>query len=700
MDRRSFLKNSAVGGTTAAAATLAAPAYAQGNRTLTLVTTWPRGLAGVHDAAQRAADNITAMSDGQLTVDLKAAGELVGAFEVFDAVTAGQADMYHGADYYFIGQHPGYGFYASVPFGMTAVELATWYYHDGGMELHDELGQIFGLKSFLAGNTGAQCGGWFRKQINGPEDLQGLRFRMPGQGGQALTKLGVSVQNLPGGEIYQALSSGALDGTEWIGPWSDQAAGFQEITNIYYTAGFHEPGPGLSLATNREVFESLTPAQQKIIQITAGECHQWNLDSVPFEQWPGPGAVARGRRANVRVPGQRLGRFRARLRRGPAGKHERRVVRAHLRQLYVIDAVHSVLDRAYRGHLYRAARAHHGHLTPAVACSHRGRALGGGAGQRRGSLMDAIVWVVHNILRAFWSFAFAVTHPDLWLDWSNPEAIFRFIYYGGSVEFFFVVFVAFLILTAVGLWRNRVMWAVVRGLEGFANGLGRFFAWAGLLMVLQQIIIVFSQRIFSASELTLGVGVALTYDISWWSEELKLYNAMIVALCCTWTFVQGGHVRVDLVYSGVSYRTKRVIDMLGSLLFMMPFAVLVWMYSWYFMWRHLVTPKVSASDRLEQMLMKARAFRWNVETIGFSPMDSTDTSSSRCSLCSSRAWCSCRRWRSSTGLFWNGRRGRRAKAGTSTRTRLRRAKSRWPHQNATRVRGRRCSLDSMGSNSA
>jgi TRAP-type mannitol/chloroaromatic compound transport system substrate-binding protein len=217
------------------------------------------------------------MTDGQLTVDLKAAGELVGAFEVFDAVTAGQADMYQGADYYFIGQHPGYGFFSSVPFGMTAPELATWYYHDGGMELHDELGQIFGLKSFLAGNTGAQAGGWFRKEINSPEDLQGLRFRMPGQGGQALSKLGVSVQNLPGGEIYQALSSGAIDGTEWIGPWSDQAAGFQEITKIYYTAGFHEPGPGLSVATNRDVFESLTPAQQKIIEIACGECHQWNL---------------------------------------------------------------------------------------------------------------------------------------------------------------------------------------------------------------------------------------------------------------------------------------------------------------------------------------------------------------------------------------------------------------------------------------
>ena len=144
MDRRSFLTKAAVGGTAAAAAsTLAAPRYAQGNRTLTLVTTWSRGLAGVHDAAQRCADTITAMTDGQLTVDLKAAGELVGAFEVFDAVTSGQADMYHGADYYFVGQHPGYAFFTSVPMGMTAQELANWYYHGGGMELHDELGQIF-----------------------------------------------------------------------------------------------------------------------------------------------------------------------------------------------------------------------------------------------------------------------------------------------------------------------------------------------------------------------------------------------------------------------------------------------------------------------------------------------------------------------------------------------------------------------------
>ncbi|MHA6261624.1 TRAP transporter substrate-binding protein [Arenibacterium sp. CAU 1754] len=277
MDRRSFLKTTAMGGTAAAATTLAAPAYAQGKRTLTMVTAWGRGLAGVFDAAQHVADSITAMSDGNLTVDIKAAGELVGAFEVFDAVTAGQADMYHAADYYFTGQHPGYQYFTAAPFGMTAQELANWYYQGEGHGLHDELGQIFGIKPFLAGNTGAQAGGWFRKEINGPEDFNGLKFRMPGMGGQALGKLGASVQNLPGSEVYQALASGAIDGTEWIGPWADEKAGFQEITKFYYTAGFHEPGAALTLATNRDVFDSLSPAHQKIIEVAAGESHQWNL---------------------------------------------------------------------------------------------------------------------------------------------------------------------------------------------------------------------------------------------------------------------------------------------------------------------------------------------------------------------------------------------------------------------------------------
>lgn len=277
MDRRSFLTKTAIGGATAGATALAAPAYAQGNRTLTMVTTWGRGLAGVHDTAQRAADSITAMTDGQITVDLKAAGELVGAFEVFDAVTSGQADMYHGPDYYFVGQHPAYAFFTAVPFGMTAQEIMNWYYQAGGLELHDELGQIFGLKSFLSGNTGTQAGGWFRSEINAPEDFQGLRFRMPGLGGQVLGKLGASVQNIPGSEVYQAFASGAIDGTEWLGPWGDETVGFAEITKLYYPAGFHEPGAANTLATNRAVFEDLTPAQQLIIERTAAETHAWNL---------------------------------------------------------------------------------------------------------------------------------------------------------------------------------------------------------------------------------------------------------------------------------------------------------------------------------------------------------------------------------------------------------------------------------------
>ena len=234
-------------------------------------------------------------------------------------------------------------------------------------------------------------------------------------------------------------------------------------------------------------------------------------------------------------------------------------------------------------------------------------------------MVDGIVWFFTNIALAFYNFFYALTHPGLWLDWSNPEAVMRFIYYGGSVEFFFVVFTAFLILTIVGLWRNSIMWGAVRVLEGFGNTVGRIAAWAGLLMVLQQIVIVFIQRIFTTAEIGVGLGIPFTKDISWWSEELKLYNAIVVCLCVSYTFIQGGHVRVDLVYSAVSFRAKRVIDMLGSLFFMMPAAVLTWMYGWYFLWRHLVVPKPSASDELDRLVMKARAFRWNVETIGFSP---------------------------------------------------------------------------------
>ena len=236
-----------------------------------------------------------------------------------------------------------------------------------------------------------------------------------------------------------------------------------------------------------------------------------------------------------------------------------------------------------------------------------------------GGLLDAVVWVVTQIAMAFYHAAYAIAQPQLWLDWSDPQAVMRVVYYGGSVEFFFVVLTTILVLTGVGIWRNAFLWGGVVALEGFANAVGRLFAWAGLLMVIQQVVIVFMQRIFAASEIAIGFGQAFSFDISWWSEELKLYNAMVVALCVSYTFVQQGHVRVDLFYSAARFRTRKIIDMFGALFFMMPMAVITWMYGWYFLWRHLITPKPSASEDLDRLMMKARAFRWNVETIGFSP---------------------------------------------------------------------------------
>ena len=266
MDRRSFLKTSTLGGSAVAATTLAAPAYAQGKRTLTMVTSWPRGFAVLDDAASYLVAYTEAMSDGQLTIDKKALGELVGALEVFDAVSSGQADMYHSADYYFIGQHPGYAYFTAVPFGGTAQEVTNWYEHGGGQQHHDALGEIFNLKGMLAGNSGSQSGGWFRKEINSADDFNGLKFRMPGLGGKVLGKLGASVQNIPGGELYQALSSGALDGLEWVGPMADERAGFQEVAKVYYTAGFHEPGSALAANVNLDVWNDLTPQQKAILQ--------------------------------------------------------------------------------------------------------------------------------------------------------------------------------------------------------------------------------------------------------------------------------------------------------------------------------------------------------------------------------------------------------------------------------------------------
>ena len=251
----------------------AAPAVAKGKRELKMVTTWPKNFPGLGTGAQRLADTITAMTDGALTVKLYAAGELVPAMESFAAVSGGNADMYHGAEYYWQGKHKAFNFFTAVPFGLTANEMDAWLNFGGGQALWDELAAGFNLKSFAAGNTGVQMGGWFNKEINTLEDYKGLKIRMPGLGGEVLRRIGASAVTLPGGEIFPSLQSGAIDATEWVGPWNDLAFGFYKVTKFYYYPGFHEPGSTLSCGMNKGVWDSLSADHQAIV---SGACQAEN----------------------------------------------------------------------------------------------------------------------------------------------------------------------------------------------------------------------------------------------------------------------------------------------------------------------------------------------------------------------------------------------------------------------------------------
>ncbi|MGB0749630.1 MAG: TRAP transporter substrate-binding protein [Magnetospiraceae bacterium] len=234
-----------------------------------MVTTWPKNFPGLGTGAERFAKRITDMSGGALTVKVLAAGELVPPFESFDAVSSGAADMYHGAEYYWQGKSKAFNFFAAVPFGLTAVEQNAWIHNGGCQELWDELSAGFNIKAFMAGNTGVQMGGWFNKEINTLEDYKGLKIRMPGLGGEVLNRLGATPVSLPGGEIFPSLQSGAIDATEWVGPWNDLAFGFYKVAKFYYYPGFHEPGTSLSGAVNLKVWESLSNDHKQIIETAA-----------------------------------------------------------------------------------------------------------------------------------------------------------------------------------------------------------------------------------------------------------------------------------------------------------------------------------------------------------------------------------------------------------------------------------------------
>ena len=273
MKRRDFLKTASAAGTAAAATTLAAPAIAKERIEMVMVSTWGRDFPGLGTGAPRLAKNLELISGGRIHVEYFAANERVKAFDAFDEVASGNAQAYHAADYYWKGKHKGYAFFGSVPFGLTVNEANTWIDWGGGQELWDELTAQFGVKCFKAGNNGVQMGGWFRKEMNSADDFKGLKMRIPGMGGDVLAKMGASPVSLPGSQIYENLVSGAIDATEWVGPWNDSFMKFYEAAKYYYYPGFHEPGGGIAFGMNASWWGSLSKYEQAVLTAACLEEH-------------------------------------------------------------------------------------------------------------------------------------------------------------------------------------------------------------------------------------------------------------------------------------------------------------------------------------------------------------------------------------------------------------------------------------------
>jgi len=243
-----------------------------------LVTTWPKNYPGLGMAAENFAVMVDKMSAGRLKVKVYGATQLVPALEVFDAVSQGTAEMGHGAAYYWKGKTPTSPLFTSVPFGLNAQEMNGWLHYGGGMELWRELYAPFNLVPLAAGNTGVQMAGWFNREINSLEDLKGLKMRIPGLGGEVMSRVGVEAVNIPGGELYTSMQTGVIDATEWVGPYNDLAFGFHQVAKYYYYPGWHEPGPTLELIVNKPAYESLPADLQAIVEAAARAVNQDMLD--------------------------------------------------------------------------------------------------------------------------------------------------------------------------------------------------------------------------------------------------------------------------------------------------------------------------------------------------------------------------------------------------------------------------------------
>ena len=264
MKRRQFLTTSVSAGTAAAAA-VSAPAVSRGLTELKLVTSFPKHSPVFSYSAARVAERITTATSRRVTVRLFHAEELIPAFGVFDAVADGVAEMYFSAEYYFAERSPAFNFFTAVPFGMTHNEAWAWLMYGGGYDLWRNLHAEFGMVPFAGPSSGIGMGGWANRRISTSDDFRGLRFHMPGLGGEVLRALGVAAGKYPSASILPALRSGALDGAEWFGPWIDRETGFHQVVKHYHWPGFHEPGTMTSYAVNKRFWEGLSTEDREII---------------------------------------------------------------------------------------------------------------------------------------------------------------------------------------------------------------------------------------------------------------------------------------------------------------------------------------------------------------------------------------------------------------------------------------------------
>jgi len=271
MDRRSLIKNAGIAGVLAAG--VAPAVHAQAAIRWRLASSFPKALDTIYGGAETFAKKVSEMSGGKFVISTHAGGELMPAFGVVDGVQNGTVEVAHTAPYYFFGKDPTFALGCAIPFGLNSRQMTAWMYQGNGMTLMREFYADYNIVNFPGGNTGAQMGGWFRKPIKSVADIKGLKMRLGGFAGSVIARMGGVPQNIPGGEVYQALEKGTIDAAEWVGPYDDQKMGFNKVAPFYHYPGWWEGGPQLDFYINDKAYNSLSAEYKAIVEAAASYAH-------------------------------------------------------------------------------------------------------------------------------------------------------------------------------------------------------------------------------------------------------------------------------------------------------------------------------------------------------------------------------------------------------------------------------------------